>query len=104
MLVVFDALLFYIGLLAVAYARQIVSWQASRYKRAYSDPKALAIADRLYALSPLTGFFMGSLTRYVTMGSEHPEEFPRLVWANRMIGLITMMASTAVFLFVLARH
>ncbi len=104
MLVVFDALIFLTGVFFTRYARQIISWNASTARRAYPDPKALAMADQLMVFNPLGRFLFGSVSRYAALGPEHPEAFPRLIWTLRIIGSLTMVLSTAVFIFVLLKH
>ncbi len=88
------------GLFFAACAPQIVSWHASRFRRTYSDPKKLEQVEKLMVFDPVDRFMVGTMSRYITLGPEHPEAFPRMIWSFRLVGLVLIIVPTLVMIWV----
>lgn len=83
---------------------KVVRWHASANRRLYEWAyKELDrnLIDRTQM--PWETYLLGSKTEYILKGSENPQLFPRVIWFIRLLGLIPMVGSTLVLLYMVLR-
>jgi len=93
------ALIFLVALLIVVFPTEIVAWYATYCRNSYPDKRSLEQRDELLGFSPWNKFLFGKFSDFATRGPEHPEEFPRLIWFVRLLGIFLIMACMFALLF-----
>ncbi len=88
------AFLYAVALLLVIFPTRIVAWYAAYTRDSYPDQRSLEQADQYMVFNPLSKFLIGKVSDYAARGPEHPEDFPRMIWFVRLMGLIPMIFYT----------
>lgn len=96
--------MYLVWILLVVFSTKIVSWHAKMYRDHYPNEQALKLLDQAQEFNPLSKLIIGKMSNYATRGPEHPEDFPRMIWFARSMGLIPMIGCTIALILTLLKR